>query len=141
MVTFLELANESSLWRDGERLVRQPSPAGSLSFYDFSHTWVAQVPNPIDSFHLWLPKAAFRDLEQAHRISIVDNIRLDQTRRCRDEVMLHLAASLVPSLSAPHEVTRLFADHVFEAMRLHIAETYGDLPPHPPPRRGALTPL
>lgn len=141
VVTFPELVAPSNLWCDGRHLVRQPCPPGSFSLYDFSHKWIAQVPNPLDSFHLWLPKAAFIDLEQAHRVSIVDNIHIDQMRHCRDEVMLHLAASLMPSFSAPHEVTRLFADHVFEAMRLHIAQTYGDLPPHPPPRRGALTPL
>jgi AraC-like DNA-binding protein len=141
VVTFPELVSESNLWRDGEHLVRQPCPPGSFSVYDFSHKWIAQVPNPLDSFHLWLPKVAFKELEQAHRISIVDNIHLDQTRHCRDEVMMHLAASLMPSLSSPNEVNRLFADHVFEAMRLHIAQTYGGLPPHPPPRRGALTPL
>lgn len=141
VVTFPELACAGSLWRDGERLTRQPCQPGSFSLYDLAHKWIVQVPNPIDSFHLWLSKLAFKELEQAYRISIVDNLRLDQTRDCRDAVMFHLAASLMPSLSAPQEVNRLFADHVFEAMRLHIAQTYGGLPPHPPPRRGVLTPL
>ena len=54
--------------------------------------------------------------------------------------MVNLASCLIPGLSVSYELTRLFADHVFEAMRLHIAQTYGHLAPRLPIRRGALAP-
>jgi AraC-like DNA-binding protein len=141
VVTFPAQNAPNIIWCEGRRLVREPTSPGAFSFYNFRQEWIVQVPNPIDSFHLWLPPQAFRDLEDAHRVKILENLHLDPTRECRDEVMLHLAASLTPSLSAPDEVTGLFAEHVFQAMRLHIAQTYGGLKPGPSIRRGSLTPL
>lgn len=139
VVKFSAQSIASNLWRDGRHIVRSPCPQGSFSFYDFRQKWVAQVPNPIDSFHLWLPQESFRDLEQRSNISIVDNFYVDPAEYCEDEVMLHLAASLMPSLLSTYEVTRLYADHVFEAMRLHLAQRYGGLTLHDFVYRGGLT--
>jgi AraC family transcriptional regulator len=139
VVKFPTQTVDCNLWCDGRLIVRHPCPSGSLSFHDFRQKWIVQVPNPIDSFHLWLPREVFRDLEENYHTSIVENLYIDPPEHCQDEVMLHLTAALMPSLSSAHEINRLFADHIFESMRLHLAQKYGGLTPHDFVYRGGLT--
>jgi transcriptional regulator GlxA family with amidase domain len=57
-----------------------------------------------------------------------------------DDVMLHLALSLVPAFDRPGDMSKLFADHVAAAIVIHMAGTYGGLRPKGGPHQGGLAP-
>lgn len=122
----------TDLWRD-ERHVRSPDlVAGALKILDQRERWQTHLKQPFDTFNLFIPHLAFRDLAEQMRSPIRDEFDLDIETPCYDRVMLHLASALLPSLARPHELSRLFADSIFTAMRLHLAQTYGGMSAVPP---------
>jgi AraC-like DNA-binding protein len=54
--------------------------------------------------------------------------------------MLHLALSLLPAIRNPEQVSTLFADHIYGAIRLHLALNYGGLIVPEEQSRGGLAP-
>jgi AraC-like DNA-binding protein len=83
------------------------------------------LSDPFDSFHLFIPIAAFDDIASEQGLPLIEGLNCPATLERRDETMLNLARSLGPALGRPREASRLFADHVFAAMTIHLASTYG----------------
>ncbi len=54
--------------------------------------------------------------------------------------MFHLALALLPAIENPHQVSTLFADHMYGAIRLHLAINYGGLVVPEEQSRGGLAP-
>jgi hypothetical protein len=53
--------------------------------------------------------------------------------------MLHLMQAMLPALERPHEVSALYLDSIFLAVRDHIAEAYGDFTTRASSNRLGLT--
>jgi transcriptional regulator GlxA family with amidase domain len=68
---------------------------------------------------------SFRDFAAERRSSFLD-FRYDLEEPRYDAVMLHLMQAMLPALERPHEVSSLYLDSIFLAVRDHIAEAYGD---------------
>ena len=69
--------------------------------------------------------SAFDDIASEHRLPFIDGLDCPATTERRDETMLDLARALGPALARPLAANRLFTDHVFSAMTIHLASTYG----------------
>jgi AraC-like DNA-binding protein len=112
-------------WRDGRVLDVPARGKGSLACLDLRESWTMDLSDPFDSFHLFIPIAAFDDIASEQGLPLIEGLNCPATLERRDETMLNLARSLGPALGRPREASRLFADHVFAAMTIHLASTYG----------------
>jgi AraC family transcriptional regulator len=73
---------------------------------------------------MFLPLQSFADLASERNQTFVE-MQCIHDRPRHDDVMLHLAQSMLPALLRPHEVCSLYLDQVFLAIRDHVASTYG----------------
>lgn len=128
------------IFRDEQAIKRPRASRGDLSILDHRHAWISDLREPFDVVGLYIPLPSFSELSDALGMRVIEGLHCPMEETRSDSVMLHLALSLLPALERPHETNALFADHVFAAMRLHLASTYGRLPPTPPVARGALAP-
>jgi AraC family transcriptional regulator len=88
-------------------------------------SWCADIRDPFDTLQVFLPMISFRDFAAERRSSFLD-FRYDLEEPRYDAVMLHLMQAMLPALERPHEVSSLYLDSIFLAVRDHIAEAYGD---------------
>jgi AraC family transcriptional regulator len=119
---------EDDLWRDGRASRRAAMPRGGLAVLDLRHKWTTRIVEPFEVIQLFLPVSAFEEFADQMRVPRIDTLNCPMTTGRQDDVMLHLASSLIPAFMRQNEVPRLFADHLFEAIRFHMAVTYGFLP-------------
>jgi AraC-like DNA-binding protein len=112
-------------WRDGRAVDVPARGAGSLACLDLREAWTMDLSDPFDSFHVFIPMAAFDEIASERHLPAIEALSCPATVEVRDETMLNLARALGPAMARPHEANRLFADHVFSAMTIHLASTYG----------------
>lgn len=123
----LRSLSEDDMWCDERHLRRGRNLAGALEILDYRHSWVTNVPEPFEVVQAFIPLRALNELTDELRAPPIETLTCTVESPQRDEVMHHLALALLPALAKPHEANTLFADHVFTAMRLHLAQTYGGL--------------
>jgi AraC family transcriptional regulator len=88
-------------------------------------SWCADIRDSFDTLQVFLPINSFRDSAAERRSSFLD-FRYDLQEPRYDAVMLHLIQAMLPALERPHEVSALYLDSIFLAIRDHIAEAYGN---------------
>ncbi|MDR3792185.1 MAG: AraC family transcriptional regulator [Terracidiphilus sp.] len=110
---------------DGHHKRKPASEAGVLALYDMRKSWSADIIDPFDTLQVFLPIDSFRDFAAERRSSFLD-FRYDLQYPSYDKVMLHLMQAMLPALERPQEVSALYLDSIFLAVRDHIAEAYGD---------------
>ncbi|MDB5483248.1 MAG: hypothetical protein JWO83_4301 [Caulobacteraceae bacterium] len=123
-------------WRDGRALDVPALGRGVLACLDLRESWTMDLSEPFDSCHVYIPLAAFDDIALENRLPPLERLHCPATAAVHDETMLHLVQALDPALARPQEANRLFADHVFSAMTIHLASTYGRLAGGPSPSAG-----
>jgi AraC-like DNA-binding protein len=109
---------------DGHHKRKPASEAGALALYDMRRSWCADIRDPFDTLQVFLPINSFRDFAAERRSSFL-HFRYDLQEPRYDAVMLHLMQAMLPALERPHEVSALYLDSIFLAVRDHIAEAYG----------------
>ena len=109
---------------DGRHKRKPASEAGALALYDLRKSWCADIRDPFDNLSVYMPFSSFRDFAAERGNSFLE-LRYDVEEVRYDAVMLHLMQAIVPVLERPHEVSTLFLDSLFLAVRDHIAATYG----------------
>ena len=112
-------------WRDGRSLDLPALERGALACLDLRESWTMDLSDPFDSCHIYIPQAAFGEIAVENGLPSIDGLNCPATAAHRDETMLRLVQALGPALARPNEANRLFADHVFSAMTIHLASTYG----------------
>ena len=110
---------------DGRHKRRPASESGALALYDLRQSWCADIRDPFDNLSVHLPFSSFRDFA-AERGSSFLELRYDVVEIRYDAVMMHLMQAIVPVLERPREVSSLYLDSLFLAVRDHIAATYGN---------------
>jgi AraC family transcriptional regulator len=113
-----------SLFRNGRHIAKPARKAGALGLYDMRESWAADLRDPSETLSMFLPLQAFSDFGAERNQSFVEMQCVHETP-CFDDVMLHLAQSMIPALSRPHEISAIYLDHIFLAIRDHLAATYG----------------
>ena len=128
------------MWCDGRHLRRGRNPAGALEILDYRHSWVTRVPEPFEIIQVFIPLRAFDELTDELRAPPIETLECTATSPRADAIMHHLALALLPALAKPKEASTLFADHLFSAIRMHLAQTYGGLTLPSEKVRGGLAP-
>ena len=109
---------------DGHHKRKPATEPGALALYDMRRSWRADIRDPFDTLQVFLPINSFRDFAAERRSDFLD-FRFDIQQTRYDTVMQHLMQAMLPTLERPNEVSALYLDSMFLAVRDHIAETYG----------------
>jgi AraC family transcriptional regulator len=109
---------------DGHHKRKPASRAGALALYDMRRSWSADIRDPFDTLQVFLPIDSFREFATERRSSFLE-FRYDLQEPKYDNVILHLMQAMLPALERPQEVSALYLDSMFLAVRDHIAEAYG----------------
>jgi AraC-like DNA-binding protein len=109
---------------DGRHKRKPASEPGALALYDLRKSWCADIRDPFDNLCVYIPFSSFREFAAERGSSFLD-LRYDVEEVRYDAVMLHLMQATLPVLERPHEVSSLYLDSLFLAVRDHIAATYG----------------
>ena len=109
---------------DGRHRRKPASESGALHLYDLSRSWCADIRDPFDSLQAFLPISCFRDFATEHGSTFLE-LRYEVEEVNYDAVMLPMMQAMLPALQRPHEVSALYLDSMFLAVRDHIAATYG----------------
>lgn len=129
----------SELWCDERHIAATPVGIGDLRMFDQRRSWVANLQLPFETINFFIPLSAFDSLADELRAPrLDDDAPFAQGAPVHDEVMLHLARSLGPAFDNPRELSALYAEHVFAAIRLRLACTHAGLTPGVDRQRGAL---
>lgn len=116
----------TNVFCDGRHIRRPASGPGVLALYDLRKSWSADLRDPFDNLSVYLPLHSFQQFAAERGGSFLE-LRYDLEKIRCDAVMLHLMQAIVPVLERPREVSTLFLDSLFLAVRDHIATTYGTL--------------
>ena len=88
----------------------------------------------------YLPVAALNAVaDEAHKPRIGD-LNYQPGSGIEDPVFRHLTLALLPALERPEETSRLFVDHVTDAVPVHVAHVYCGLDVISRPSHGVLAP-
>jgi AraC-like DNA-binding protein len=101
---------------------------------------MADIAVPFEFVHVSVPLRALNDLSDELQIPAIEELVCPVQSPKVDPVMLNLVLALLPALSRPEEVSGLFADYVFAAIGIHLAQTYGGVETPPELVRGGLAP-
>jgi len=114
-------------WCDGS-FQRQPMRhAGDVSCIDMRHEYVADVIHPFHTFNVFVPQAAFDTLAEDMGVPTITRLILPHPRGCQDDLMLGFARMMMPLLERQEQLERMLAEHIFAAIRLHLAIRYGGM--------------
>lgn len=124
---------------DGHHKRKPASEPGALALYDMRRSWCADIRDPFDTLQVFLPIASFQDFA-TERANNFHGFRFEIEDLRYDRVMLHLTQAMLPALERPQEVSSIYLDSMFLAVRDHIAETYGTFTKMLTGNRSGLTP-
>jgi AraC-like DNA-binding protein len=128
----------TEVFRDGRHIIQPATEPGALALYDLRQSWAAYLQDPFDNLSMFLPVSTFQELA-AERNQSFRELRFDIRDKPYDEVMQSLGRAILPALARPHELSRLYLDHLFLAVRDHLAGTYGEFAGNPRRDRRGLT--
>lgn len=114
-------------------------PTGGLLIYALERSYSVHIPDPFDAVSFRVTQAALD--EHASRLGHGPARPLSEPfLAATDDVMLNLSRALLPALARPAEVSSLFAEHVFDAVVLHLLRSAGGFLPLRARRRSRLSP-
>lgn len=124
----------------GKRRVSSgPYPIGGVSAIDLSEEPAVLLPNPFDALVLYITQAALDEVAYAHRAPRVQQLVWPQG--AFDSVVHHLGQPLLSSLERPLHASKIFLDHVLQALNSHFVCSYGGVKMSAPQFRGGLSSL
>ena len=137
-VVHLRARPGDDIWGDGRHLTTTDAEVGSFVLFDQRRTWVSNLRQPFDTVNFFVPMSCFDGLADEMRTHRAEPQPRDLTEKRIDDVMLNLARAVLPALANPHEMNQLYAEHIFAAVRVHLALNYGGVAPGAPRERGGL---
>jgi AraC family transcriptional regulator len=91
--------------------------------------------------NFFIPLSAFNELTDDLKGPRIESLRFLNEEGNVDSVLDGLARALAPAIARPSEMNMLFAEHLFAAVRLHVAQAYGGLRLSGVPRQSSLSPF
>jgi len=116
-----------------------PYPVGGVSAIDLTEEPAVLLPNPFDALVLYVTQAALDEVAYAHRAPRVQQLVWPQGGF--DSVVHHLGQPLVSALERPLHASKIFLDHVLQALNSHFVCSYGGVRMSAPQFRGGLSSL
>jgi AraC family transcriptional regulator len=115
----------TDVFLDGRHIIQPATGRGALALYDLRQSWAGYLRDPFDNLSMFLPVSTFQELA-AERNQRFLELRWDVRDKPYDAVMQSLGRAILPAFARPHELSRLYLEHVFLAVREHLASTYGE---------------
>jgi AraC-like DNA-binding protein len=112
-------------------------PVGGVSAIDLREEPSVLLPNPFDVLVFYVAQAALDEIADAHQTSRVT--RLVWPHGAYDPVVHGLGRTLLSSLALPSRSSKLFVDHVLQALNCHFVSIYGGVTLSPKRYRGGLS--
>jgi AraC-like DNA-binding protein len=114
-------------------------PEMGLLIYSLKSSYTVHIPDAFDAVSFRVSQAALN--AKARELGHFSAPNLSEPfLSVPDEVMYHLSKALLPALERPSEVNNLFADHLFDAVVLHLVSSIGGLRPRSSRPTGRLSP-
>lgn len=73
---------------------------------DYRHNWTARIVEPFEVIRIFLPISAFEELADEMRVPGIETLNCPMTSGRQDDVMLHLASSLLPCFQEAERASR-----------------------------------
>jgi AraC family transcriptional regulator len=121
-----------------KRVSRGAYTVGSVSANNLGDEPSCFVPNPFDALVVNVTPATLNEIAYRHQKPKVDSLVWRQGTI--DPVVAHLVQSLVAALESPSDASKLFVDHVLQAVNCHLVWSYGNGSQSAPIFRGGLAP-
>ncbi len=115
-----------------------PYPVGGVSAIQLPEEPACLLPHPFDALVMYVTQTALDEVAYAHRAPRVE--QLVWQHGGVDPVVHQLGQTLLYSLEHPHHASKIFLDHVLQALNSHYVCTYGGVAVSAPRFRGGLSP-
>lgn len=128
------------VWLDGQLTQTQATRPGEVSLYDLQRRPITGMSDPFHLLAFYMPRGALAEISDELGRRPVKDFACNSGRSMNDPVVSSLGQSLMPFLAARVATNQLYVDHVFLALRSHLAVTYGGMKPPNALNRGGLAP-
>lgn len=128
------------VWLDGHLSQAQQTEPGGLSFYDLRRRPIVGITDPFHLLAFYVPRGALAEVSDDLGGKPLRDFACDSTAAVDDPIVASLGQSLMPFLATGVATNQLYVDHVFLALRSHLAVTYGGMKPPNTLNRGGLAP-
>ncbi len=128
----------TDMFRNGRHVRKPAANPASLALYDLRESWGADLRIPFDNLNFLLPLSSFQKFSEERGQRFVE-VPYNVEQITYDPIMAHLALAALPALERPREVDGLYLDHMFLAVRDHVASKYGIFRAKAVPDRRGLT--
>lgn len=119
-------ATKAEFWVDGTRLDFNECPAGHFTFFDYRHSWQANLNQPFDCINFHVPMSASTVFKDDLGPGRLERLNIRPGTPVDDPTVRGLAMALAPVFQAPENASQLFFDHISLALALHLSVTYGE---------------
>jgi AraC family transcriptional regulator len=113
-------------------------PIGAVSAIDLREEPAVLLPNPFDALVLYVTQATLDEVAYAHQAPRVE--QLVWPHGVLDPIVQHLGKTLLSSLEHPDHASKIFLDHILQALNCHFICSYGGLAISAQRFRGGLSP-
>ena len=113
-------------------------PVGGVSAINLQDEPSLFLPNPFDALVVYVTQDSLDEIAYDHQAPRVE--RMAWKLGAQDPVVLHLGQTLLSSLERPHHASKIFVDHVLQALKCHLVCAYGGVPISSKQFRGGLSP-
>jgi AraC-like DNA-binding protein len=130
----------NEIWLAGQLSQARPAAPGDLSFYDLQLRPVAGIVDPFHLLVFYVPRRALAEVSDDLGGKPLKDFGCHPDASMADPIVASLGQSLMPFLASGVATNQLYVDHVFLALRSHLAVTYGGMKPPNLLNRGGLAP-
>jgi len=113
-------------------------PIGAVSAIDLREEPAVLLPNPFDALVLYVTQATLDEVAYAHQAPRAE--QLVWPHGVLDPIVQHLGKILLSSLEHPLHASKIFLDHILQALNCHFVCSYGGLATSAKRFRGGLSP-
>ncbi|SQF98731.1 putative transcriptional regulator [Paucimonas lemoignei] len=139
IIVQLEDFAEHRLWRGRRLSYAGGYRQGSVSLPFMGDQLRCQHRAAYDNLRFNIPRHTFDEYQRENGLRRIDGFRYEQG--VQDQVLYHLAQSMLPALSNPAAANQLFVDHVLLAMCAHAITRFGRIASSAGKFTTTLTPL
>ncbi|WP_257168171.1 AraC family transcriptional regulator [Bradyrhizobium sp. SRS-191] len=128
------------LWIDERHCASPPLPAATIHISDMRHSWQADIRSSFQVANFYIPQSAFDEVAEGQGTRVTETLHCPLAEKRTDSVVTNVAMALLPALTRPEQVSRIFLDHAWRALAAHLLKAYGSPDARPQMARGGLSP-
>jgi AraC-like DNA-binding protein len=113
-------------------------PVGAVSAINLQDEPSLFLPNPFDALVVYVTQHALDEVAYDHQAPRVEQMVWEHG--ALDPVVHHLGQTLLSSLERPHHASKIFVDHILQALKCHLVCAYGGVTISSAQFRGGLSP-